>query len=193
MGGYISIGLGYNQTTKNEYIELPNLLEYLYSLGFKGGILKFSLDEDGENWVEKSICNIINVNEFSSLLLDNFYGELNGKIDIFGATNVLIRISVEREEDSFGFLLEIEEEAILGSYDELYLQNTTNEIIAFLKGAYNHINYDYVFCDHEGEFQFPLGEVINSNQLYSILVIPSKGDFLVKLSSWHINGVSDRN
>lgn len=192
-GGHVSIGFGFIQREKDELQELSHLIEYLYSLGLSEETLKFSLDEEGEEWRESLVHHLTTINELSSLLLNHFYGELQGRINIFNLTNIYIRITVDREKDWFGFLLEFKENEMIKFYDEGYLQTLTGTIITFLKQMYNSIHYDYVFCDHEAEFVSPLDKVIHSKQLYSVLIIPEKSDFLVSLSSWHINGISERN
>lgn len=199
MGSYISIGLIYGNLEiiylKNK---LENLLNYLIDESFNIESMKVCKDTDGEEWIEYNSIKKDQISKLYDLLGKYYYGQLRLKCNVLGLENVEVTIRIEKEEDYFGFLLDLSEAELikLGSQEEL--NNLTEKIINFITDMYKSLEFDYAFCDNEAEIKYSPAEFKElKNDIYSIVVIPLldkyEQSFDIIKSNWHIDGLSIRN
>ena len=52
--------------------------------------------------------------------------------------------------------------------------------------------FEYAFCDNEVEIEYSFQEILENNVEYSILVLNNSDNLIVKLSSWRIDGLTNR-
>lgn len=199
MGSYISIGLVYDGLVLEQArIQLKNLISHIISdLNAVKGI-KMSRDISGKEWIGYNYNNKCKIDDLCRLLIENYYGQLNLKCNLFGLNQLNITVHIEKEQDYFGFLLDISESELLKTGDLEEINNMTEKIIDFILDLHTTLTYDYAFCDNEAEFQYSPREFRRlKSAVYSIAVIPSIGkqenSFDVIKSNWHINGLTTRH
>jgi hypothetical protein len=87
-------------------------------------------------------------------------------------------------------------------FDDLIIYGKTSlaefeKVVAnLLVHIYEASKYDYAFCDHEAEIEFPPSEFMSKEQeIYSMVALPDRdgGAPHLKRSSWHIDGLTPRN
>jgi Immunity protein 64 len=195
MGSYISIGLVYDKLdTKTIEIELKKITKY-FTLN-KGKILniKFCKDENCEEWVEYSNITESSLDSYYSQIVKGYFGQIDVECDLLGITRLKLTIRVQRESDYFGFLIDIEEDVLIGERPIEQLNSITEKIITFIIGVYDEVSYSYAFCEHEGEILYSpkiFHEI--SDQIYSVVVLPLNEGFKIHKSSWNIDGLTERN
>ncbi|MCM3138391.1 Imm64 family immunity protein [Bacillus safensis] len=141
LGGYINIGLVFYET-----IHIPNtfrqLIDYLVQKDMSMTKVKFSLDPDGETWIEHSIKeNIIKENDFFS----GYYIEF----ELSGSKLNDMTINIQKETGYVGFVLSLNWTEVV-SHDVIHLQQ---EIIRCLVDLYHIITFEYAFIGHEIEVE----------------------------------------
>ncbi|WP_144496488.1 Imm64 family immunity protein [Bacillus safensis] len=141
-GGYINIGLVFY-----EDIHIPNtfrqLIDYLLQKDMSIKKVKFSLDPDGETWIEHSVKeNIIKDDDFSGYYTEF---ELSGiSSDRKGRT-----INIQKETGFVGFVLSLNWIEVV-SHDVIHLQQ---KIIRCLVDLYHTMTFEYAFIGHEIEVE----------------------------------------
>ncbi len=199
MGSYISIGLVYDKLDLERVkIELENLTAYLITELGSVKRVKVSKDVDGEEWIEYNTLENYQISEMCGLLSKHFYGQLSLMCNYLGLDNFEVTIRIEKEEDYFGFLLDVREAELIktGCLEEI--NSITEKIITFIKDLRNVLVYDYAFCDNEAEIKYSpreFGEL--KNDVYSIVIIPSftekEKSYNIIKSNWNIDGLTIRN
>ncbi|WP_040214194.1 Imm64 family immunity protein [Clostridium polynesiense] len=199
MGSYVSIGFIYENFSvdriQNEFKKLVSKI-----ITFNGNVkkMKISKDFNGEEWAEYEFLNNFQMDSNCEMLADYFYGQLEIDCNLFGGIRLktILRIEKEKDEDYFGFLMDLSEEELIkfNSADEI--NRVTEEIIEFMIQFYSCSAYNYAFCNNEGEIQFSpkkFREIENS--IYSVTVIPnlvSNNSLKVIKSNWNIDGLTSR-
>ncbi|WP_319025958.1 Imm64 family immunity protein [Bacillus safensis] len=142
LGGYINIGLVFY-----EAIHIPNtfrqLIDYLVQKDMSIKKVKFSMDPDGETWIEHSVKeNIIKDDDFSGYYTEF---ELSGRSsDRKGMT-----INIQKETGFVGFVLSLNWTEVV-SHDVIHLQQ---KIISCLVDLYHTMTFEYAFIGHEIEVE----------------------------------------
>ncbi|HHW37552.1 MAG TPA: hypothetical protein GXX18_10000 [Bacillales bacterium] len=199
MGSFISIGLIYSKRTEERFKnELDILVRYLVS---KDGILKkikMSKDIDGEEWIEYTPNNNLEISESLNLIAKYYYGQVNVVCTFLGFSDLEVAVRIEKEKDYFGFLLDISEADVIKTHNVEVINRVTDQIINFIIDLYSVSGFDYAFCDNEAEIQYAPDEFCTlENDMYSIIVIPSFGEqdkaLNVFKNNWHIDGLTARN
>lgn len=197
MGSYIGIGLVYNISESGLEKELRNLVNYLICREAIIESIKFSKDEDGNEWVEESLKNNIDIENFYSLLANGFFGQLHVVCNILNIQNLNVYIRIEKvDKDYFGLLLDINEEELIGENSVENINRVTNRIIGLLNDLFEVSVFDYAFCDNEAEIQYSPIEFQSLNEkVYSIVALSTTEDkkkLKIIKSDWHIDGLSTR-
>ncbi len=189
MGSSINVGLVYGSSKVTE-THLKKLIELLK--GNQGHIeyVRFSEDIDGEEWIQHDFPTT-DTTIFEKLTLSH-YGQIHLLVDLFQLKGLNVEIKIEKCEGYFGFLLCFKEHEILPDYSEDLLDRITNSILMFVAEIYPILKFDYAFCDHEAEIESSPKEF--NPQRYSLSFLPdlSTGKLNVRQSSWHINGLTER-
>lgn len=86
--------------------------------------------------------------------------------------------------DSCGVLFSIPESAFAKKNTDDIENYICNELKPLIK-----LGYDYIFCDNEAHIEYPIDEVKNRKDLYSILMLSNGG---ITRASWKIDGLSQR-
>lgn len=199
MGSYISIGFVYDKLDLGQVkVELEKLTTYLITELDSIKNMKFSKDMDGEEWVEYSSFNNYQISDLCSLLAEHYFGQLNLECNLFELDNLEVTIRVEKEQDYYGFLLDMSETELIKTGDLEEIDDITEKIINFVTDLHKALIYDYAFCDNEAEIQHSPREFKElKNAVYSIVVIPTfekqEKSFNVIKSNWHIDGLTIRN
>lgn len=199
MGSYISIGFVYNMQNVGQIKkELELLVTHLISKNGSMKNIKVSKDSNGEKWVEYNTVNNLQMSQSYGLLAEYYYGQLDLICSILGKSNLEVVVRIEKEEDYFGFLLDIKEDELIKANNLEAMNGATDEIISFITNWYNVSRFDYAFCDNEAEIQCSPKEVSTlKNAAYSIFVVPSseiqnKALNIIK-NNWNIDGLTTRN
>ncbi len=195
MGSYIGIGLIYDDIPRDRLEgELRNVVNYLISYDGSINSIKFSKDENGNEWVEDSLNNK-SVEDFYSSLCKGYFGQLHMICNILGIQKLNVCIRVEKAKNYFGLLLDISEEELIGVSSSENINRITNKIIEFLHELYEASVFEYAFCDNEAEIQYsPIEFQSLSEKVYSIVALPDEDKKNLKIikSSWHIDGLTTR-
>jgi|LSQX01.3.fsa_nt_gb hypothetical protein len=195
MGSYIGIGLVYDDIPGDRLErELRNIVNYLVSYDGSINSIKFSKDEDGNEWVEDSLNNK-SVEDFYSSLCNGYFGQLHMICNILGIQKLNVCIRVEKTKNYFGLLLDISEEELIGVSSSENINRITDKIIVFLNELYEVSVFEYALCDNEAEIQYSPTEFQSlSEEVYSIVVLPDEDKKNLKIikSSWHIDGLTTR-
>lgn len=147
IGGYINAGIVFYEAS-----HIPNtfrqLIDYLVQKDMSITKVKFSLDPDGETWIEHSVKeNIIKDDDFSGYYTEF---ELSGiSSDRKGMT-----INIQKETGFVGFVLSLNWTEVV-SHDVIHLQQ---EIIHCLVDLYHTFTFEYAFIGHEIEVEIPPNE-----------------------------------
>lgn len=197
MGSYIGIGLVYNNTDIELEKELRNVVNYLISQNGSIKSIKFSKDEDGNEWVEEIPGNNLDKENFYSLLANGYFGQLQVKCNILSIQNLNIDIRIEKSDKNyFGLLLDIDEHELIGARSGENIYRTTEKIIGFLNDLYKISVFGYALCDNEAEIQYsPLEFQSLNEKVYSIVALPDiedKKKLNIIKSNWHIDGLTTR-
>lgn len=199
MGSYVSIGFIYENFSvdriKSEFKKLVSKI-----ISFNGNVkkMKVSKDFDGEEWAEYEFLNNFQMDSNCDMLAEYFYGQLEIDCNLFGGISLktIIRIEKEREEDYFGFLMDVSEEELIKSNSADEINRVTQEIIEFMTQFYSCSAYSYAFCDNEGEIQFSPKKFRDlENSIYSVTVMPNLGSnnsLKVSKGNWNIDGLTTR-
>lgn len=103
--------------------------------------VKFSLDPDGETWIEHSVKeNILKDDDFSG-----YYTEF----ELSGSKLNDMTINIQKETGYVGFVLSLNWTEVV-SQDVIHFQQ---EIIRCLVGIYHTITFEYAFIGHEIEVE----------------------------------------
>jgi len=197
MGSYIGIGLVYNIDLQNRIeLELKNIANYLVSHEGRITNFKYSKDEEGIEWVEKSFISNLEIERIYNKISNNYFGEIEVEVSILSIEKLKIRIAVRKVDNYyFGILLDILEEELIGVGSKKKLNTITNNIVLLLEELYVVSNYDYAFCDNEAEIQYSPHEFQSLNKkVYSIVALPIREEKKVRIekSNWNIDGLTDR-
>jgi hypothetical protein len=207
MGSYISIGLTYgiekfedlvydNPTLDRVIQELRNLIEYF--MNHNGAIkeIKYSEDIDGENWIEINPSSFFSCRNCYKNFCSGYFGEIILHSDVLISKGLDCIVRLYKENDFFGFLLDLQEEDILisKSYSIEEIDYMTKELISIMINLYSYSKYDYAFCDHEANFKHsPQNIEIIKEYVYSIVIIPRfDNNFTIIKSDWNIDGHTAR-
>ena len=161
--------------------------------------MKISKDIDGEEWIEYDSLVGIKTDDICNILAENYYGQVEIKSNLLRHKNLMITIRVEKEENEeyFGFLLDISEEALIKTNSVSEMNNITDEIEEFIQEFYKHSPYEYAFCDNEAEIQYsPIEFKKIKKSIYSIVAIPflesNSSKVNIIRSNWNIDGLTSR-
>ena len=199
MGSYISIGLVYDKSdlerVKNE---LERLSTYLTTEFGSVKSMKVCKDTYGEEWIEYNSFENHQISDLCDLLAKYYYGQLSLKCNILGFDNLEVTIRIEKEEDYFGFLLDVSEAELIKTGGLEELNSITEKIICFITDLHKVLVFDYAFCDNEAEIQYSPTEFKElKNDVYSIVILPTsekkEKPYDIIKSNWHINGLTIRN
>lgn len=194
MGAYISIGIVYsNNDVYKIHNDLFIITEYLSHFCEKI-LVKYPKSNYLEDWDEKvfegkkglyKAFKILNTSTIS-------FGNICYKIH---NDNYNITVSIKGNNDFFkGILFEIPEEELLkNNYSNENLNNITDKIAKRLIELWNYIDFSYAFCDNEADIEYQLFELTQREETYSLLLLKnSLNQPIIKLSSWHIDGITER-
>lgn len=193
MGSKISIGLVYENKCRED---ISVYLEKVIN-GFldKGYIKDFtvSLDNEGNEWIEQNVGEKEVTKTDYDLITTNYYGKINLISNIITSNPKKITVAIEKSDEYFGFLVDLNEEDLTKNFS---LDELENKIVDFLLSKFRILNYDYAFCDNEAEIEYSPQEIKQEEELYSLLFIPNtkenKKEIEVKKSSWYIDGLTSR-
>lgn len=197
MGSYIGIGFVYNIIEDGLEKELRNLVNYLIRREGSIESIKFSKDEDGNEWVEERLKNNIDIEEFYSLLANGYFGQLHAVCNILNIQKLNVYIRIDKvDKNYFGLLLDISEEELIEESSVENINKVTDRIIGLLNDLYEVSGFNYAFCDNEAEIQYsPIEFQSIDEKVYSIVALPTTGEgkkLLIIKSGWHIDGLTTR-
>ncbi|WP_184230525.1 Imm64 family immunity protein [Methanococcus maripaludis] len=153
--------------------------------------IKYSEDSAGNVWNELNFVD--SSKECYETLSNGYYGELTINSKRILNNDIDCTIRLEKQDQFFGFLIDISEEDILKNHSKEEIEEVTNVLISKIIEIYNYSKYSYAFCDQEAEISdFPLNfEKLRDN--YSILIIPDQSfKFNILKSNWNIDGMTAR-
>lgn len=185
MGSYISMGFVYKNNKKAFILELlKGLLLIFISRQSESILCKYSLDIDGDNYIQKEIS----INDLDDEIVNNYYGQIFFKSSFLGFSNNLI-LTIYKELNFFGFLIDLNENEIRSL---LYLE-LENKLINHIKDNSLKLNFDYAFCENEGEIEYHPLEVEFGYVEYSVLFINKEGNIIIKKADYLLDGITKRN
>ena len=94
-----------------------------------------------------------------------------------------------------GFLFEIPEEELLNEdYSSEHFNKLTNSIASRIIELWDDMGFNYAFCDNEADIEYQLSEIEQSEEpIYSMLLVKDNRNHpIIKLSSWCIDGLTQR-
>lgn len=194
MGSYISIGFVYEKKKKEKIAEcLEKLIDFINLKNENIERIKYCEDDFGEIEYEVNLKDIIyHKNEVLKKIVEYYYGEIEFYVNIFGIEKLKMVLKIEKEEEFYGIVLEVEESDIISQYTVDNINSITEKIIDFMVNIYPYLNYDYVVCDNELELKYSPKIMRNMKELkYSILVIYDSKLKIIK-SNWNIDGLTER-
>ncbi|MCY9591358.1 Imm64 family immunity protein [Paenibacillus chitinolyticus] len=112
--------------------------------------------------------------------------------DLVPYKDLNVEIEIEKCEEYSGFLVSFRESEVLPDYSEESLETATETIVKLVAEIYPTLQFDYAFCDLEAQIEFSPREF--KPERYSLSFWPdlSNGELKVTKSSWHINGLTER-
>ena len=190
IGGFVNIGLVFNE--KKNYIQvLKSTLEFFIQNGSELLDVKYSIDKDGESWIEKKIKG----EELDELVTSGYYLTYGISGESLGVNSNKVDLTIIKEADYFGFLLNIK-------WDDLFPDNTekvgeiTEQLVSTLITYYKSVDFSYSFIGHEIEIEMPPVEfehVILENDCYPVAFIGRKNKRLeVHYGSLCIDGITSQ-
>lgn len=190
MGSYIGIGLIVdNKSCIKEKSAIQRILEYFILRNGKLVNIKFSEDEDGNDW--KNIENP-NLDEIDSFL-NKYYLNINLICDILDKGNIVINTYYKKlDENIFGLLIDFEEQVFINDYPDERIEEITNGFINLLVDLYMVVKYSYAFCDQEAMIKYTPENIEEAKSKYSILLIPHYNKMEIIENGWNIDGLTDR-
>lgn len=192
MPSIINLGLIYEKGNIDN--ELRNIINYF--LAFNGTILttKVCQDIDGENWIEKELISNELLKSDYEELTKGYYGQVDLNIYLW-SKKLNIQIRIEKFESIPGLKITFIQDELMDSDNTTVgreeLEDYTKKFEELLVSIYEVSKYDYSFCDNDAEIEHSLAQILSTNQeIYSILIIPPKNNFIIKKASWGIDGLS---
>lgn len=197
MGSYIGIGLVYNISENRLEKELRSLVNYLICREGSIESIRFSKDEDGNEWVEERLKNNIDIEELYLPLVNGYFGQLHIVCNILNMQKLNVYLRIDKvDKNYFGLLLDISEEELIGKSSIENINKVTDRIVRLLKELYEFSSFNYAFCDNEAEIQYSPIEFQSLNEkVYSIAALPTTEDrkkLKIIKSGWHIDGLTTR-
>ena len=198
MGSYIGIGIVYNSHLEDSCKrELRQVLNYLNNQEGSIKSIKFSTNVAGNEWIEHSLINSLEIEDFYTPLINGYYGQIHIVCNVFSLQKVNVYLRIERVDNSyFGLLIDIQEKELLTDNSVVSMSDMEEKIVEFITNLYKTSIFEYAFCDNEAEIQYSPEELqLYNNTAYSIVVLPSvknKGELSIIKSNWHIDGLSTR-
>ena len=131
-------------------------------------------------------------------LAKSFFGQVHIVCNFLGLNDLDAVIRIEKENDHFGFLLDIVDTELLEPNHSENIEAVTAKIVEFMTDVYRFSKYNYAFCDHEAEIQYTPEKFKEiQTDKYSIVVAPStdgQGRTLLNVmkSNWNIDGLTVR-
>lgn len=184
MSDYINIGFAAKEVQERNFInKCAKVISRLNS--FKLISCKYPLDENYSEWCEDENISI------ESALEKCCKSNMAELICEYILCDKIINNSVLRIKKDFGlhcFLLEILSENFDLNND---IDTVENEIIMFMRNASND-GFDYAFCDSEADFYDYFSESQSRKNPYSIFISFNEHDLKIELSSWRIDGFTER-
>ncbi|MED1576818.1 Imm64 family immunity protein [Bacillus safensis] len=167
IGGSVNVGVVFRE---NDHIQIfQSFVNSLKKREVSFKKVKYSIDPDGENWIEQSI---------SKNIIEDSY--LSGHYTEFEVLNLLnsskpVRLTIHIEDGYFGFLLDFNWEEV-ASQEVFILQN---QMLQFLIELYQDLSYHHAFIGHEievdvhpddfedfiGEADYPVGIIGKTDKL----------------------------
>lgn len=179
----LNIGLVY-RNEKNIEKEFQHIVDFLKKRELIIVEWRVSLDKNGDKWVEKKDQDVD-----VALLTKYYYGEIIGYITNFvGFQEIPMRISVQQEEDFYGYVLHLDGERLNG----LAIDTIEQKIITWVTNLSNFTSFDYAFCDYDSEIEYAPQKQKNINKSYSVLFWPEKEKMKIIKNSWKIDGFTER-
>lgn len=197
MGSSTSIGFVYHENQiANAEKKLGAMIKFLISNNGEILTQKYCRDLDGDGWVESNEVAYLIIEDVSSLLVNNYYGQLRICCDILGKKGLIIDLCFKiMKENNYGILLDIADNQIFEPYNSL--EGITNRIITLMKNVYSILRFDYSFCDNEAQIEYSLLELMSIGRpVYSIVALPNpKSPPVLEIykSNWNIDGLTPRN
>jgi len=112
---------------------------------------------------------------------------VNCEVDRRLVKNIIIKI--KRVEGLYtGILFEVPEE----NFDLACEIDVLEKRIIYMLEQIVSGAFEYAFCDNEVEIEYSFQEILENNVEYSILVLNNSDNLIVKLSSWRIDGLTNR-
>lgn len=99
-----------------------------------------------------------------------------------------MRISVQQEEEFYGYVLHLDGERLNG----LVIDTIEQKIITWVTNLSNFTSFDYAFCDYDSEIEYDPQKQKNINKSYSVLFWPEKEKMKIIKNSWKIDGFTER-
>ncbi|MGX9807833.1 Imm64 family immunity protein [Exiguobacterium acetylicum] len=146
--------------------------------------LKFSyaMDTDGANWIEQDG----QVKDWRPLLSHHYGNALLVLPEYHGLTKLPVRMTIEKEQDCFGFLFGFQEENLsswsLDQQETIFMED--------MRKFSDRSNALYAFCDFDAEIEHSIIEREHINREYAI-VYWSKQQVFLK-NAWKIDGLTNR-
>lgn len=192
MGAKISLGwVSTTNDLNNEYTILMNNLKHL---GVNIDCVKFSSDNFGVHWNVVDDYRTYSNKDFLSTLKEFHFLEIPISNFPFGKLTIEAVITLKVTNKYFGYLLEMEEDSIISSYNIKELETAENIIIQYLKFIFKNFNVDYAFSDQEAEIEFSPEEFKHLQRPYYAIEAKHDHDGKVKITkaNWYINGLTER-
>lgn len=191
MGSDINIGIVYDNKQKGKInFYLSEVIKLLINNFGTIKFLRYSKDKDGTKWIEQEQKQLDS--KKTKLLTTNYYGKVELASDVFGKNLIETVVSIEQTDSYFGFLIQFNEQELS---ENLTIWEVENLIIDFVLQNQNTLEFQYAFCDHEGEMEYTHDEMKNiTEEIYSLLFIPSDntGNMKVLKSRWALDGLTNR-
>ncbi len=185
MGSFITIGcVCKDGVNKNQFVAILKQTLNKNADFFKNFEITYPLTSDCKKWVTKSF-NYNDIDENLLICVNHKMAQIN--FDYINKNIHVNGVIIEVEKvigDSCGVLFSIPESAFAKKNMDDVENLICNELKPLIK-----LGYDYIFCDNEAHIEYPIDEVKNRKDLYSILML-SSGE--ITRASWKIDGLSQR-
>lgn len=183
MGSYISIGC-----VCDAKIQKKNFLEIAKNtiLKRKENICNLRANIPNNNYSEWN-SRYFSVNEVLNFIDVCFKDEMAEILFDLKTLDIEIKdiiTKVEKiEKDSYAIIFYLPEE----SFNFISIDNLENNIKKQMLELIK-LGFDYIYCDNEAGMKYKISDVINNDNLYSILVYDDK----IHYAGWKIDGLTQR-
>lgn len=138
----VNIGFVYNNKIELFLEKLLRILNYLLCDNGSIKSIKYSTDEEGENWIEQA--KVTNTFDILNTLVGNYYGEIIINAGSSFKLTKNVSIYLEKNDNYLGLIVSLPEEEFIPDYIIEKLEYAEDLVIAFVKDVYHIVSFDYV-------------------------------------------------